>query len=234
MTIDIRRSFRQLKNNAFVRNSGHFHNEIDLPASKGLEGMSVDEVFVFPVGQGVIVHEIGVRLHIFQTYRYDVFFVPVSSRRKWRICTFLHSVRRSMSSLRPQRISSARSRGVARPLMFDKGVLDAICLHTHTLKSSFDLRRVSITTEYYNVEAGKVPEKWFSEFFTILTATTLPQIAASVTDCTKLPFSTVCLVKGDRLLLLPVSLKRFPGRVNSTSVPTTVSLGVSPRGYGSL
>ena len=52
-----------MKNNAFVRNTGHFDNEIDLPRSKGLEGMSVDEVFVFPVGQGVIVHEIGVRLH---------------------------------------------------------------------------------------------------------------------------------------------------------------------------
>ena len=36
---------------------------IDLPGSESLEDMSVDEVFVFPVGQGVIVHKTGVRLH---------------------------------------------------------------------------------------------------------------------------------------------------------------------------
>ena len=33
---------KKLKNNAFVGDTGHSDNEIDLPASEGLEGMKVD------------------------------------------------------------------------------------------------------------------------------------------------------------------------------------------------
>ena len=36
----------------------------------------------------------------FQTYKNDVHFLPVSSMRKWRHCTFLHSGWRSPSLLR--------------------------------------------------------------------------------------------------------------------------------------
>ena len=50
-----------MKNGAFVGNTEHFDNEIDLGGSEGSEGMSFSNikpqtiVFVFPVGHGVIV-----------------------------------------------------------------------------------------------------------------------------------------------------------------------------------
>ena len=83
--------------------------------------------------------------------------------------TCLHFVRSSTLPPRnTQILSSACSRGVTRPLMLDKDVLGDICLHAKTLKSSLDLRKVSIATEYFYVESGKILEKWFPEFFTIL------------------------------------------------------------------
>ena len=35
---------KKLKNNAFVGNTGHFHNEIDLASSEGLDGMKIDNI----------------------------------------------------------------------------------------------------------------------------------------------------------------------------------------------
>ena len=53
-------------------------------------------LFVLPVGPGAIVLVSG--------HKNDVDFVLKSSMRKWRNCTFLHSVRRSMSPLRKNHI----------------------------------------------------------------------------------------------------------------------------------
>ena len=45
-----------MKNSAFVGNTGHFDNEIDMADPEGWEGMKVDNIkpqvdpFVFPVG----------------------------------------------------------------------------------------------------------------------------------------------------------------------------------------
>ena len=35
---------KKLKNNEFVGKTGHFHNEIDLASSEGLDGMKVDNI----------------------------------------------------------------------------------------------------------------------------------------------------------------------------------------------
>ena len=45
-----------LKNIAFVGNTGHFDDELDLAGPEGLEGMKIGDVrFVFSVGHGVVI-----------------------------------------------------------------------------------------------------------------------------------------------------------------------------------
>ena len=54
----------KLKSNAFVGDTGHIDNEIDLPASEGLgrhESGQQEDIFVFFVGHGVIVLASGLR-----------------------------------------------------------------------------------------------------------------------------------------------------------------------------
>ena len=60
------------------------------------EDQASEDRFVFPVGHGVIVPTSGLQVRrLFRTGELD---------KKWRNCTILHSVRRSMSLLKNERI----------------------------------------------------------------------------------------------------------------------------------
>ena len=77
---------KKLKNNEFVGNNGHFHNEIDLASSEGLDGMKVDNIkprgpFACPAGHGVT--RAGVK-----PARTMSTSCRKSSTRKWRNFTF--------------------------------------------------------------------------------------------------------------------------------------------------
>ena len=84
---------KKLKNIAFVRDFEHFDNEIDLAGVKGWEDMEVDNV---KPQDGVIL------LGFMSTMTMST-LGRRTSMRKFRNCTFLHSVRSSPSLLRLHR-----------------------------------------------------------------------------------------------------------------------------------
>ena len=96
-----------LKNNAIAGNTKHFDDEMDLAGSVGLDGMKVHNIvqtFVYvPVDPKhyasdsfAFVNDQAEQFRRcwrqFQAGKKDVYLLPESSIRRWRHCTFLHSV----------------------------------------------------------------------------------------------------------------------------------------------
>ena len=81
---------KKVVNNAFVGNTGHFDEVVDWAGSEGLgrhesrQHQASENSFVFPIGR-------------LQAYRTRSTSSRKSSMDRWRNCTFLHSVQRSLS-----------------------------------------------------------------------------------------------------------------------------------------
>ena len=86
-----------LKNDAIAGNSKHFDDEMDLAGSVGLDGMKVDNIvqtFVYvPVdSKHYASNSFAFVNDQLQADKKDVHLLPESTIRKWRHCSFLHSV----------------------------------------------------------------------------------------------------------------------------------------------